>query len=112
MADVLSARNAAKVQSGVRGGAAGDYDELPTLSQLMCGVPTKDGKDWEVPPHSLTVFVEGSLVKCVIGAGDSEPKYFGTISSLASGFHGVEKSLTTGNGEWKPPKASKSSWRK
>jgi hypothetical protein len=112
MSDVFSARNAAK-GGGVFGiSSAGDFEELPLLSKFLCGLVGKDGKSWEIPPHSLTVFVEGSVVKCVIGSGDDEPKFFGTISSLASGFQGVETALKTQTGEWKPPKSSKSSWRK
>ncbi len=85
-----------------RGGEAGlDFDELPELSAMLGGIRSSDGKSWQAPPCSITLWVEGSLMKFVIGAQDDEVRTFGTFKGLAEGFYGVEKALADGNCETK-----------
>lgn len=90
-----------------RGGDAGlDFDELPELSAMLGGIRSADGKSWHAPPCSLTLWVEGSLMKFVLGAQDDEVKTFGTFKSLSEGLYGIEKALLDGNCETKKvPKA-------
>jgi len=87
--------------------AAADFEALPNLSELMCGVRTSDNKAWEMPPHTCTIWIEGQIAKFALGAGDLFPKCFGTFPSLAEGLSGVEKALETDKCEWKPPKGSR-----
>jgi hypothetical protein len=85
-----------------RGGSdAADFDEMPLLSEALAGVRTEKGDAWEVPPHSLTLWLEGSVAKFVLGAQDDDVKTFGTFPGLSSGLLGVEKALADGNCETK-----------
>ena len=85
-----------------RGGAAGvDYDELPILSEAMAGVPGTASGTWEVPPQSLTIWVEGPWVKFCLGSDQSDIKTFGSFQGLAQGLGGVEKSLSDDHCETK-----------
>lgn len=85
-----------------RGGEqGGDFDELPELSAMLAGIRSKDGKGWEAPACSLTIWLEGPTVKFVVGAQDDEVKTFGTFPSLSQGLYGVEKALVDGNCETK-----------
>lgn len=87
--------------------AAADFEGLPLLSELMNGVPTQDGRGWEMPPHTLTLWLEGSVVKFAIGAGELMPKCFGTFPALSEGLLGVETALDKDRCEWKDPKKPK-----
>jgi hypothetical protein len=107
MSDVLDDRKAVLSGGFASVSSAGDFDELPNLSKLMCGVPGKASGTWECPPHNLTIWLEGSTAKFALGAGDSEPKCFGTFPGLSSGLLGVEQALVKKTCEWKQPKDSK-----
>src|SRR5215831_9370108 len=63
-----------------------DFEGLPELSDLLCGKPGASGLEWERPPYSLLIFLEGSLVKFCFTAGDKYPKCWGTVESLAGGL--------------------------
>lgn len=85
-----------------RGGmAAASYEELPNLSEAMAGVPGTKGTLWDVPPHSLTIWLEGSTAKFCLSAEGTDVKTFGTFADLAEGLPGVEKALETGRCETK-----------
>jgi len=85
-----------------RGGpAAASYEDLPNLSEAMAGVPGTGGQLWDVPPHSLTIWLEGSQCKFCLSAEGTDVKTFGTFPDLLSGLPGVEKALELGNCETK-----------
>lgn len=85
-----------------RGGpAAASYDDMPNLSEAMAGVPGTGGQLWDVPPHSLTIWLEGSGAKFCLSAEGTDVKTFGTFPDLAEGLVGVEKALANGHCETK-----------
>lgn len=85
-----------------RGGpGAASYEELPELSEAMAGIPTSDGKGWECPPQSLTIWLEGPYAKFCLGSEGSDIKTFGTFPELSEGLQGVEKALNDGKCETK-----------
>lgn len=91
-----------------RGGQAGlDFDELPELSAMLGGILSSDGKAFLAPPCSLTLWVEGGLIKFVLGAQDDEVKTWGTFPRLSEGLYGVEKALVDGNCETKKGSAKR-----
>jgi len=87
--------------------SAGDFDGLPLLSKLMCGVGNADGKGYKLAPHTLTIFLEGSLLKAtlgVTGAQDANPKVWLVTSGLSHGLKGIEDALRNDQFEVKPPR--------
>lgn len=85
-----------------RGGpAAASYEELPELSEALAGIPTQDGKGWECPPQSLTIWLEGPHAKFCLGSEGSDIKTFGTFPDLAAGLLGVDQALAEGKCETK-----------
>lgn len=85
-----------------RGGAENvDYERFPQLGEALAGVPDAAGTGWEVPPHSLTIWLEGSQPKFVLGVQGSDIKTFGTFPDLTAGLDGVEKALLDGDCETK-----------
>lgn len=85
-----------------RGGdAAADFEALPELSTAMSGIPNSDGRGWDIPPHTLTIWLEGTLCKFCLSCEGSDVKTFGTFPALSDGLDGVEKALTAGNCETK-----------
>jgi len=83
------------------GSAAASYEELPELSEAMAGIPSADGKGWECPPQSLTLWLEGNTAKFCLGSEGSDIKTFGTFPDLSAGLPGVEKALDEGRCETK-----------
>jgi hypothetical protein len=85
-----------------RGGAdAADYDSHPILSEAMAGVRGTASGTWEIPPQSLTIWLEGPWVKFCLGAEKSTIKTFGSFQGFSKGFDGVEKALEEGHCETK-----------
>lgn len=82
------------------GGA--DHEGLPELSALLCGKVGKSGVEWERPPYSLLLFLDGPVVKFKFGAGDKAPSIWGTIEALAGGLLAVEEALCKGHFSTKP----------
>jgi hypothetical protein len=91
-------------QRGEANAAIADVEGHPILSELLLGVMSKDKRNWELPPHTLTIWLEAGQCKFAIGAGELYPKCFGTFSELAEGIDGVEKALESRKCEWKEPK--------
>jgi len=85
-----------------RGGdAAADFESHPMLSEAMAGVPGVASGTWEVPPQSLTIWLEGPWVKFCLGSDKSSIKCFGSFQGFSNGFDGVEKALRDGHCEVK-----------
>jgi hypothetical protein len=99
MSDWLKLYKSAKPTAARGGEAAADYSEYPLLSSAMAGVRRSDGKGWETPPMSLTIWLEGSLAKFCLGCKDGRVKVFGTFSGLDRGLAGVEASMKNGQCE-------------
>lgn len=109
MGDIFDQRGRGCENNGRPAMSAGDYDELPHVSRLMVGVWSDERKEWELPPHTLIMWLEGSILHFLFAAGDKEQRLFGTTSGLSHGLNGVQTALASGNCAWKPPKAQKTS---
>lgn len=90
---------AAKLPRG--GDEAADFDSHPILSEAMSGVRGSASGTWEIPPQSLTLWLEGPWVKFCLGAEKSTIKTFGSFQGFSKGFDGVEKALEDGHCETK-----------
>lgn len=106
MGDVISGRTSCNSNGLADSTLAGDFDELPQLSKLMCGVKTPDGRGWICPPHTLVVWLEGSLAKWCFRSDDKSPKLYGAISGLQHGLRGIESALANLQCEWKAPRSN------
>jgi hypothetical protein len=111
MADVFKGLQALSQQDLTQLNACCDYNELPSISALMGGVAKSDGKSWEHPPRSLTIWFEGDQAKFCFGAGDEHPKLYGTFSGLSDGLLGIERALEKGQYSWKKPTTRNRAWR-
>jgi hypothetical protein len=69
----------------------------------MCGIVGKSGVEWQRPPYSLLLYLDGSLVKFKFGAGEKQPALWGTIESIKGGFLAVEEALCRGHFSTKAP---------
>ena len=107
MGDIFDQRGRASTENGHPAQSAGDYDELPHVSRLMVGVWSEHKKNWELPPHTLIMWLEGSIAKFLFTAKNDNPRLFGTTSGLSHGLGGVQTALASGQCEWKPPKGKK-----
>lgn len=88
-----------------RGGDSSvDFEGLPILSEALAGVRGTASGSWEVPPQSLTIWVEGPWVKFCLGCEQSDIKTFGSFQELSQGLDGVEISLRDGKCDTKPVK--------
>lgn len=83
-------------------------ESLPLLGEALSGVYNPSTKVWESQPHTLTIWLEGTLVKFCLSAGDSHPKFFSSFQGLDSGLEEVEKCLGEKRGDWKQPGARRS----
>jgi len=91
----------AKSNPGRGGMQAADFDSHPILSEAMAGVPGTASGTWEVPPQSLTIWLEGPWVKFCLGSDKSSIKTFGSFQGFSTGFDGIEKALEKGDCETK-----------
>ncbi len=107
MSSILDQRKRAVTNGKLEALPGGDYDEAPNVSILLAGKPSADGKGWESPPHRLTLWLEGSLLKFVFTSEDDQPKLYGSTSGLSHGLAGIETAITTGMSEWKKPRPRK-----
>lgn len=84
-----------------------DYDRFPLLSTFMAGKLQSDGVTFDVPPHKLTLYLEPNCCKIRLGVSDQLPTFWSTMESIGAGLEAVELALSTGRGEWVPPKGEK-----
>lgn len=95
-------RYKAAKEKPTRGGPENvDYERFPLLGEALAGVPQSGGNGWDVPPHSLTIWLEGSIAKFCLGVQHNDTKTFGTFAELSDGLDGVEKALREGDCETK-----------
>jgi len=104
MGDLFANRKRVCVNDTLSISGAADFEKFPLLSALLAGIGNADGKTWQSPPHTLTLWLEGSILKFAAGSGDDQPKLFGTTGGLSEGLEGIEKALKDEHYEWKKPK--------
>lgn len=80
-----------------------DASGLPELFSALQGEYDEATKCWTTQPYTLTVWMEGPLVKFCLGAGQDRPKFFSSFAGLDEGFEKVETCLVEGRGDWKAP---------
>ena len=73
--------------------AALDRESLPELSAFLGGVPTSDGKGYELAPHTLTLWIEGDMLHWCLQSKSELNKLFGSITSMSHISDGMEKAL-------------------
>lgn len=83
------------------GNEAADFDSHPILSEAMSGIPGTATGTWDVPPQSLTLWLEGPWVKFCLGSEKATVKTFGSFQGFSKGFDGVEQALEAGHCETK-----------
>lgn len=79
----------------------------PALCEALHGEWSEEHKRYVGPAYKLTLWMEGTLVKVCLGAGDEHPKWFWSFESLDSGLERLEQALQEGKGDWVEPKAKK-----
>lgn len=109
MSTVLDGRKKCLDGKSLQIAAGADFDELPNVSVLMAGKIGKDQKTWESPPHSLILWLEGTLLKFCFRSDDDAPKLYGSTSGLPGGLAGIEQALKQENCDWRHPRSSKKS---
>lgn len=112
MADLFDGANSGKSRLTNEPHPLFDADAYPLMSQLLFGVGSAKGDDWEQPPRNMTLFLEGDVLKVVFGAGDLHPKLYTTIPALSGALDSIEKQLEDGKFSWRKPDPRKSQgWR-
>lgn len=53
----------------------------PELCAFLGGVPTADGKAFELAPHTLTLWIEGDMLHWCLQSKSEPNKLFGSVSS-------------------------------
>lgn len=79
----------------------------PTLCEALQGRWDAEKGVYTGPAYKLNLWMEGTLVKVCLGAGDGHPKWFWSFSGLDSGLEQVERALLEGKGDWVEPKLVK-----
>lgn len=93
-------RKAIQVFSGA------DPEGLPELSDLMSGKPAQSGTEWERPPLSLLLYLDGSLVKFSLQHTGWPRKLWGSFPSLKDGLFGVEDAICKERCDWRKADSS------
>jgi len=79
----------------------------PTLCEALHGRWDESTNRYSAVPYKLSVWMEGTLVKVCLGAGEGQPKWFWSFQGLEAGFESIEKALKDGKGDWVEAKVSK-----
>lgn len=96
---------AAEVKDAGRGTVllpAGLADEFPSVAEVFRGSFNEETGFWNIPPGSLTLFIEGRRLKFVISPRGFHSVCFGTVADASKGLAGVCKAIAEGQCEWKP----------
>jgi hypothetical protein len=94
------------LNNGRRGKPCSD-PACPTLCEALQGRWDDAQGVWLGPAYKLSVWMEGTLVKVCLGAGDGFPKWFWSFTGLEAALEQVEQALLGGKGDWVEPKVSK-----
>jgi len=99
--------NSFKVATGVspdQSAALADLrEEAPELASVLGGTRKPDG-NWEVPPMTVMVFVEGDRLKFCLSSQTHARVAFGCVADPAKIVSSIEDALVKGAFEWKPRK--------
>jgi len=79
----------------------------PALCEALQGQWDQSAGRYVGPAYKLSLWMEGTLVKVCLGAGDAHPKWFWSFQGLDSGLEVIEKALQEGKGDWVQAKPSK-----
>lgn len=73
--------------------AALDREGFPELSAFLGGVPTADGRAFDLAPHSFTLWIEGDMLHWCCQSKQEPNKLFGSVSSMSDLSGALEKAL-------------------
>lgn len=82
-------------------------DHCPALCEALHGEWDEKAGRYTGPAYKLSLWMEGTLVKVCLGAGDAFPKWFWSFRGLDSGLEQIEAALNSGAGDWVDAKPSK-----
>jgi hypothetical protein len=82
--------------------------QCPTLAEAMAGPWDADRSLHVAPQYGLSLWMEGSVLKCCLRAGDSQPRWFATLGGFDCAIERIEEMLKSGKGEWRRPKQEQS----
>lgn len=82
-------------------------ESCPALCEALQGQWDTAAGRYTGPAYKLSLWMEGTLVKVCLGAGDAHPKWFWSFQGLDSGLETIEKALQEGKGDWVDVKVSK-----
>lgn len=94
------------LQNGRRGKPCTD-PTCPTLCEALQGRWDDSSGVWIGPAYKMSIWMEGTLVKVCLGAGDGFPKWFWSCQGLDAFIEQVERALLEGKGDWVEPKPNK-----
>jgi len=70
-----------------------DRETHPELCAFLGGVPTADGKGYELAPHTLTLWIEGDMLHWCLQSKSELNKLFGSITGTSHISDSMEKAL-------------------
>lgn len=74
--------------------------QFPHLADALVGVWDEEKKSWSRKPATISVWVDGSVVKICVGIDDKAPKWFWSCDSLEAYFEQAEAALAANKGNW------------
>lgn len=84
-----------------------DDSSCPALCEALHGQWDENTHCYSGPPYKLSLWMEGTLVKVCLGAGEGHPKWFWSFKGLDAGLEQIEAALNSGAGDWVEPKPTK-----
>ena len=78
-----------------------DFDVHPILAEYMAGVAKDQGKAWLVPPHTITVWLQGDMVFFCMGYKGATEKFYGSFPGPWLSVDQLEKALEKEQGGWR-----------
>jgi len=82
-------------------------DHCPALCEALHGKWDANAGRYGGVAYKLSLWMEGTLVKVCLGAGEGHPKWFWSFKGLDAAMEQIEAALNSGAGDWVEPRSAK-----